>query len=84
MMKRSGLPKHVTSFQDRHGKRRYRARRHGVTYYFKSGLGTDEFLIEYQKWLADKPEIGSDGTVSGSVSALVGEVLSFRRMGQPL
>ncbi|MGO8843736.1 MAG: hypothetical protein ACLQF1_22235 [Methyloceanibacter sp.] len=47
-MKRSGLPKHVTCFLDRHGKRRYRACRHGVTYYFKSGPGTDEFLIEYQ------------------------------------
>ena len=48
-MKRSGLPKHVRHpFLDRHGKRRYRACRHGVTYYFKSGPGTDEFLIEYR------------------------------------
>jgi len=70
-MKRSGLPEHVTCFLDRHGKRRYRARRHGVTYYFKSGPGTEEFLIEYQKWLAGKNEIGNDRTKSGSVSALL-------------
>jgi hypothetical protein len=70
-MKRSGLPKHVTCFLDRHGKRRYRARRQGVTYYFKSGPGADEFLIEYQRWLAGEREVGSDRMVSGSVSALV-------------
>ena len=70
-LKQRGLPKHVTSFLDRHGKRRYRARRHGVTYYFKSGPGTEEFLIEYQKWLVGKNEVGTGRTISGSVSALV-------------
>jgi site-specific recombinase XerD len=71
MRKMTGLPRFVTVFFDRHGKRRYRARRHGLTYYFTSAPGTDEFLIEYQRWLAGKTEIGSDRTVSGSVSALI-------------
>jgi integrase len=73
-MKRSGLPKHVTWFRDRHGKRRVRARRHGLTYYFKSAPGTDDFAIEYQRWLAGESpqgEIGAKRTKAGSVSALV-------------
>ena len=74
MSKRSGLPKHVTTFLDRHGKRRVRGRRHGVTYYFKSAPGTDGFLMEYQKWLAGQTphgEIGAKQTKPGSVSALI-------------
>jgi site-specific recombinase XerD len=73
-MKRSGLPKHVTWFRDRHGKRRVRARRYGLTYYFKAASGTDEFAIEYQRWLAGEAlqvEVGATRTKPGSVSALV-------------
>lgn len=41
------LPKHVSMFKDRHGKKRYRFRRKGqATYYFKHLPGTDEFLAE--------------------------------------
>jgi hypothetical protein len=53
-MKRSGLPKYVTEFRDRHGKRRLRARRRGDTYYFVAAKGTTDFLLEYQRWLAGK------------------------------
>ena len=73
-MKRSGLPRYVTSFLDRHGKLRVRARRHGQTYYFDAKPGRNEFLIEYQAWLAGNVmhrEIGASRTKPGSVSALV-------------
>jgi integrase len=73
-MKRSGLPKYVTAFHDRHGKRRVRARRFGVTYYFTAQPGTDEFLVEYQRWFAGETshgKIGASRTKSGSVSALI-------------
>ena len=71
-MKRSGLPKHVTWFYHRHGKRHVRARRHGTGYYFKAKPGTDEFLIEYQRWLCGGPEpVGNGRAKQGSVSALV-------------
>ncbi|WP_240663469.1 hypothetical protein [Sphingomonas sp. UV9] len=41
------LPKHVSTFRDRHGKAHYRYRRTGfVTYYFKHEPGTDAFLAE--------------------------------------
>ncbi|MCH8240942.1 MAG: integrase, partial [Proteobacteria bacterium] len=76
MIKRSGLPKHVTTFLDRHGKRRVRGRRHGVTYYFKSAPGTDGFLMEYQEWLAGETprvEIGATQTKPRSVAALIVE-----------
>ncbi len=41
------LPQHVSAFADRHGKTRYRYRRNGQpTRYFKSELGTVDFLAE--------------------------------------
>ncbi len=61
-------------FLDRHGKRRVRGRRNGLTYYFKAAPGTDDFAFEYQRWLAGEPlrgEIGAKRTVPGSISALV-------------
>ena len=73
-MKLSGLPIGVTTFFDRHGKRRVRGRRNGLTYYFKSNLGTEEWELEYQRWKAgDVPqrEIGAQRTKPGSISALV-------------
>ncbi len=44
-MKRSGLPRGVTMFFDRHGKRRVRGRHSGLTYYFKSELGTEQWEL---------------------------------------
>jgi integrase len=74
-MKRSALPKGVTVFFDRHGKRRVRGRLKGlVTYYFKSELGTESWELEYQRWKAGQApqgEIGAQRTRPGSVSALV-------------
>jgi integrase len=73
-MKRSGLPKYVTWFRDRHGKRRVRGRRHGFTYYFKSAPGTENFAFEYQRWLVGETlhgQIGAKRTEPRSISALV-------------
>jgi integrase len=72
-MKRSGFPKHVTAYW-RAGKKYVRARRHGVTYYFTSLPGTDEFALEYQRWLAGEARtegVGASTTKPGSVSALI-------------
>lgn len=45
------LPEHVTRFQDRHGKWRYRFRRAGFpTGYFKATFGTPEWLVEYAQF----------------------------------
>jgi integrase len=73
-MKSSGLPKGVTMFFDRHGKRRVRGRRNGLSYYFKSELGTEAWELEYQRWKAGASpigEIGAKRTKPGSISALV-------------
>jgi Phage integrase, N-terminal SAM-like domain len=73
-MKRSGLPKGVTMFFDRHGKRRVRGRRDGLSYYFKSEIGTEEWELEYQRWKSGQSpqgEIGAKRTKPGSVSALM-------------
>ncbi|MEM8574190.1 MAG: tyrosine-type recombinase/integrase [Pseudomonadota bacterium] len=73
-MKRSGLPKGVTAFRDRHGKLRIRGRRKGVTHYFKARPGTDEFTLEYLAWQEGRDhhvEVGASRTKPGSISALV-------------
>lgn len=49
-------PPYVTSFEDRHGKRRYRFRRKGyATYYFKEPFGTKGFEREYAACLEAEP-----------------------------
>ncbi len=72
-MKRRGLPKWCSEFQDRHGKWRVRARRKGFPpHYFKASPGTDEFAVEYRRWLAgEKHEIGASRTKPGTISALI-------------
>lgn len=70
-MKRRGLPKHVSEFQDRHGKWRTRARRKGYpTHYFKAAPGTEEFENEYRAWRDGdaRPMVGIARTRPGSVS----------------
>ena len=75
-MRRRGLPKWVSEFQDRHGKWRVRARRKGyVTHYFNSRPGTNEFTEEYRRWLEGET-IDSNRSAApvgkrGSVSALI-------------
>jgi integrase len=46
------LPKHVSAWKDRHGKVRYRHRKFGVTRYFKSEIGSPEWLAEYHEYEA--------------------------------
>jgi hypothetical protein len=72
-VKRSGLPKHVTTYW-RDGKKYVRGRRHGDTHYFKSLPGTEAFAFEYQQWTAGKlfvEGVGASRTKPGSVSALL-------------
>ena len=71
-MKRSGLPKYVT-WVHVNGKRYARGRKHGKGHYFKHLPGTEEFAVEYQRWLAghDSQREGIRGTKPGSVSALI-------------
>src|SRR5262245_2327293 len=81
-MKRSGLPKYVTRFRDRHGKWRWRARRHArLPHYFTAEPGSEAFLLEYQRWLAGEPAVsaGERRTVPNSVSALI---LKFYRSAE--
>lgn len=72
-MKRRGLPKYVSEFQDRHGKWRPRARRKGwPTYYFKSPANSDDFWAEYRAWLdGEQLEVGASRTKAGSVNDMI-------------
>ncbi len=75
-MKRRWLPDNVTTFNDRHGKPRYRYRRKGfTTYYFKSLPGTEEFMAEYracQAGVAAPPrQIGADRARPGTFDDLL-------------
>ncbi len=76
-MKRRGLPKYVSEFQDRHGKWRARARRTGVpTYYFHNPPGTIAFENEYRAWRDGAPPprktgIGPNRMRVGSVSDVI-------------
>lgn len=75
-MRRNGLPKWCSEFQDRHGRWRVRARRKGwPTHYFKAGPGTDEFGEEYRRWMASEEPVpvGASRTKPGSISALLVE-----------
>ena len=64
---------YVSSFNDRHGKRRYRFRRKGYPpAYFHSPFGTKEFEREYAAFLeAEKPSVGAARIRSGSVSDVI-------------
>lgn len=50
------LPKHVTTFRDRHGKSRYRFRRGGLAAYINAAPGTDQFLEAYAGLLKCAPD----------------------------
>ncbi|OJW73049.1 MAG: hypothetical protein BGO57_13310 [Sphingomonadales bacterium 63-6] len=71
-MKRKPYP-YVSSFKDRHGKRRWRFRRTGYdTHYFKAPWGTKEFEQEYAACLQAEPlRIGADRIRPGSVSDVI-------------
>lgn len=72
-MKRRGLPKWCSEFQDRHGKWRVRARRKGwPTYYFKSPANSDGFWAEYRAWLdGEQLEISASRTKAGSLNDMI-------------
>lgn len=63
----------VSSFNDRHGKRRYQFRRKGYPrHYFKAPYGTKAFEREYAACLEqEKPSIGAGRIRHGSVSDVV-------------
>lgn len=64
---------YVTSFRDRHGKRRWRFRRKNCpTHYFKAPYGTREFEQEYAACLKAEPmPIGATRIRHGSVSDVI-------------
>ena len=68
--RRRFLPEFTTGFRDRHGKWRYRFRRHGFPGgYYHAPLGTPEFMAEWAAFMAggsspaSKPERFGPGTV---------------------
>jgi integrase len=71
-MKRNGLPRWCSEYQNQHGVWTVRFRRRGwPTVYPKARVGTLEFADEYRHWLAGQPlEIGSKRTKPGSLKAL--------------
>lgn len=76
MPKKSGLPKGVTEFQDRHGNWHLRYRAKGrETHYFESRPGQPEFREEYGRCLSGEaaPKVvrTSAKTKPGSISALI-------------
>lgn len=64
---------YVSSFCDRHGKRRYRFRRKGYeTTYLRSPFGTKEFEKEYAACMAAEPiRVGAGRIIIGSVSDVI-------------
>lgn len=75
-MIRRRLPKYVSEFSDRHGKKRVRFRRKGqADYYFRSRAWTPEFMQEYQACLdreaAPAIQPGLSRTKPGTLSALI-------------
>ncbi|WP_341907970.1 tyrosine-type recombinase/integrase [Sandarakinorhabdus limnophila] len=70
--------RYVSSYNDRHGKRRWRFRRTGYPpYSFRSPVGTKDFEREYAACMAaDPPAIGIDRTKVGSVSDVIARYYS--------
>lgn len=64
---------YVSSFKDRHGKRRYRFRRQGYAgHYFQTPFGTKDFDREYAACIAAEPmQIGAGRIKPGSVSDVI-------------
>lgn len=70
--------RYVSSYEDRHGKRRWRFRRKGYpAHYFQAPVGTKDFEREYAACLAaDPPAIGIDRIKVGSVSDVIARYYS--------
>jgi integrase len=71
---KSGLPKHCSWNEDRHGKRRVRFRKGRISVYLTGIPWSDEFMRQYGAALeghaAQRAEIGSARTKTGSFDAL--------------
>jgi integrase len=72
---RSGLPKHCTHVVDRHGKRRVRFRRRGVSQYLSGIPWSEEFMRQYaaalERETSHRAGVGASlRTIPGSFSAL--------------
>ena len=72
---KSGLPKHCSWATDRHGKRRVRFRRNGVSAYLTGIPWGEDFMRQYAAALQGaQPQpstIGASRTLPGSINALV-------------
>lgn len=78
------LPAFVSSFNDRHGKTRYRFRRFGGrSYYFQSPVGSDEFSTEYDGCLSAGGGIIAWERISESEKARVMAERLRSLMGKP-
>src|SRR5215813_13512923 len=69
---RSGLPKHCSWAPDRHGKRRVRFRKGGVSRYLTGVPWSEDFMRQYAAALEPASNIGASGrTIPGSFNALI-------------
>src|SRR5262249_25045995 len=69
---KSGLPKHCSWATDRHGKRRVRFRKGGVSRYLPGIPWADDFMRQYGAVLDPASNIGASGrTTPGSFNALI-------------
>src|SRR5262249_48100594 len=72
---KSGLPKHCSWNEDRHGKRRIRFRKGGFTSYLIGTPWSEGFMRQYAAALdgvkSQTTNIGAGRTVAGTVNALV-------------
>lgn len=72
---KSGLPKHCSWNIDRHGKRRVRFRRGGLSTYLSGTPWSEDFMRQYAQALdgvkARTDNVGAGRTLPGSVNALV-------------
>jgi integrase len=72
---KSGLPKHCSWNTDRHGKRRVRFRKRGVSIYLTGTPWSDDFMRQYAAALdgvkMQTSSIGAGRTTAGTVNALV-------------
>src|SRR5690242_10804549 len=65
------LPKHVSVLVDRHGKLRFRHRKLGVTRYFKSPIGSSEWLAEFHEYEASDRNLTKACHAPGTLGDLI-------------
>lgn len=68
MPRKEKLPANVSSFVDRHGKRRYRWRKGGRQRYFVAHPNTPEGKVELEQFIADAPSIQVAPVTHGTVA----------------